>query len=116
MKATFLSILLLITAPAVAADEYIIGKTVACESSGRPYVWGDDHTSFGIAQFQWQTFKEFRQRAGMPWLRWKSPEHQLILMRWMFDAGFADRWTCWRLHHRKWEQEERHLHEVPGRN
>ena len=86
----------LIAIPAHAADWSLMGKIVMCESSGRPYVWGDDHKSFGIAQFKYQTFVEMKHKAHMERLRWRNPGDQLTLMSWMLDHGYSNRWTCYR--------------------
>ena len=87
-----------------AADERLVHAIIMCESSGRLHVWGDDHTSYGIAQFQQVTFNEMKHAAHMRRLTWQNPKHQVILMRWMLDHGHAARWTCWRVHHLEWAE------------
>ena len=96
MRNSILFVCLLFTTPAHAADWDLMGRIVACESSGRPNVWGDDRTSYGIAQFRKVTFEEMKRKAHMPRLRWKNPADQLTLMSWMLDHGYGKRWTCYR--------------------
>lgn len=79
------------------ADELPLAvQIVACESAGRENVWGDDHKSFGIAQFQRVTFNEFKRRANMPDARWSNPYDQLTMLRWALAHHLGRHWACWR--------------------
>ena len=84
-----------------AADVNLVIDIIECESGGRYNEVGDDAygpggVSVGIAQFQKDTFNEMKVLAKMPRLRWKNPIDQLRLMVWMIDAGYANRWSCYR--------------------
>jgi len=92
-----LSILLLLYIPSVnAMDAKLMVDIIECESSGRYDAAGDDGVSVGIAQFQEATFNEMKKKAKMPRLRWKNPIHQMRLLIWMSDNGYANRWSCFR--------------------
>ena len=80
-----------------------MSKIIQCESSFRPNVWGDDHKSYGLAQFREDTFYEFAhqakplmKRAGLWPASWKNPIQQIFLLNWGLDHGYANRWTCYR--------------------
>lgn len=74
----------------------LIADIVACESSGRHKgLWGDGGKSYGIAQFQKNTFYYLAKKAGVSGLKWKSREDQLWLLRWSIDNGYGDNWTCY---------------------
>lgn len=78
------------------ADELPLAvRIVACESAGLADVWGDDHKSFGIAQFQRVTFREMSKRAGLD-LKWRNPYDQLTLLKWALHHGKGHYWTCYR--------------------
>jgi hypothetical protein len=72
-------------------------KIVACESAGQANVWGDDGTSFGIAQFQQRTFNSFKKSMGISQLNWKDPIHQLVLLNWALRNNLGHHWTCYRM-------------------
>lgn len=68
---------------------------ILCESGARhDGVHGDGGRSYGIAQFQLATFRDFRKEAGRPELRWRSRDDQLWLLDWALRNGYGDRWTC----------------------
>jgi len=101
-RCLFLSLALLST-QAQAASVKLMMSIMQCESSLRFDVWGDDGKSFGIAQFRKETFYEFAKqaepkmkRAGYWPPRWRNPQHQVYLLGWALDHGFARRWTCYR--------------------
>ena len=71
-------------------------KIIACESSFRPHIWGDDKKSYGIAQFQKKTFYWLADKAKMKNMDWKLPEHQVRLLMWALDNGYGKYWTCYR--------------------
>lgn len=81
---------------AVQATPEMFINVVACESGGLTRVWGDDHLSYGVLQWQKVTFTELEHRAHMPWLKWKNPLHQMILFKWAVEHGWAHYWTCYR--------------------
>lgn len=70
-------------------------QIIACESAGRADVWGDDHKSFGIAQFQRSTFQEMSRHAGTDG-EWRTPYDQLQLLKWALRHGKGRYWTCYR--------------------
>lgn len=81
----------------VHADELPLAvQIVACESAGRENVWGDNHKSFGIAQFQRVTFKTFKRRAGMADADWRNSYDQLMLLQWALAHNHGWHWTCFR--------------------
>lgn len=82
--------------PVYAADASLIIDIIECESSGRHDVYGDKGKSFGIVQFQKDTFNELKEKAHMRQLVWRNPVHQLRLMVWAIDHGYGDRWSCYR--------------------
>ena len=66
------------------------------ESGLRACVTGDrdkPRLAFGPAQYQKRTFNEFKEEAGLPWLEWKNPEHQIILTWWAIKNGKEHHWT-----------------------
>jgi len=67
-----------------------------CESGLNPSVVGDSGDSIGWAQFQKPTWNDFNKRYGTD-LDIYNPEHQLIMMKKMFEDGFAWRWSCARI-------------------
>lgn len=72
-------------------------KIIICESSGNNKgVWGDDKKSYGIAQFQKETFYELARKAGMKHARWGNAEHQLRLLMWAIRHKKAHLWSCYR--------------------
>lgn len=100
----YLSLLLLFLAcPAAAADADLKLRIMVCESGLKHDAWGDDGKSFGIAQFRKETFYEFSAKAerhmrqAKMWPpQWTNPQHQVFLLDWGLDNGYADRWTCYR--------------------
>ncbi|TAN59830.1 hypothetical protein EPN18_09755 [bacterium] len=76
--------------------EKTVAEIIKCESGGRHEgVWGDGGKSYGIAQFQRQTFRELALKADMPHLRWTSRADQIELLRWAVDNGYGPRWSCY---------------------
>lgn len=95
--------LLLFSPSAPAADADLKLRIMVCESGLKHDAWGDDGKSFGIAQFRKETFYEFSAKAeklmrkAKMWPpRWANPQHQLFLLDWGLDNGYANRWTCYR--------------------
>lgn len=71
--------------------------TLRCESEFKhDGIYGDNGKAYGIAQFHEATFNEFKDRAEMPGLDYKSMEDQIQLMAWAFANNSAYHWTCWR--------------------
>lgn len=71
--------------------------TLRCESEFKhDGIYGDNGKAYGIAQFHEATFNEFKKRADMPELDYKSMEDQIRLMAWAFANDSAYHWTCWR--------------------
>ena len=86
-----------------AADADLKLQIMICESGLNSDKVGDGGASYGIAQFQKHTFREFaamneksmRKRGMWPPSR-KNPQHQLFLLDWGLDNGYANRWkTCY---------------------
>lgn len=104
MKFIFAMLTLLISLTAQAAPPELLLKVMICESGLRYNVWGDDHKSFGIAQFRKETFYEFAEQAkkemktaGFWPPNWQNPQHQLFLLNWGIDNGYSNRWGCYRM-------------------
>lgn len=71
--------------------------TLRCESELKhDGVYGDSGKAYGIAQFHETTFNEFKERAGMLKLDYRSKEDQIQLMAWAFANDSAYHWSCWR--------------------
>ncbi len=67
-----------------------------CESGiSHEGIWGDGGRSYGIAQFQFATFKDLRGQAGRPDLQWKRRDDQLWLLDWALRHGYGRYWTCY---------------------
>jgi len=95
--------------PVHAADQRLAHEIIQCESSGRAHVWGDDHKSYGIAQFRKETFYEFANAAHLRRPNWRDPRQQIYLLNWGIDHGYANRWTCYRLIKKgKWPHDIQH--------
>lgn len=72
-------------------------KILNCESNLKhKNIWGDNHRSYGIAQFQLRTFNYLKNRANRKELKWKSIDDQLWLFDWSLKNGYAKNWTCYR--------------------
>lgn len=72
-------------------------RIILCESNVRHTgVWGDGGKSYGICQFQYATFKDLREEAGRPELRWKNRDDQLWLLDWALRHGYGGRWACYK--------------------
>ncbi len=70
---------------------------LACESGIRHEgIWGDGGKSYGVAQFQYATFKDLRTQAGRPDLHWTNMQDQLWLLDWALRNGYGRYWTCYR--------------------
>jgi hypothetical protein len=86
----------LLAARAEAIKQKHMLDIIICESSAiHENVWGDGGKSYGIAQFQYATFKELRGKAGRPDLRWSKQDDQLWLLSWALDNGYGSKWTCY---------------------
>ncbi len=71
-------------------------QILTCESGIRHEgIWGDGGKSYGIAQFQYATFKDLRTQAGRQDLRWKNMHDQLWLLDWALRNGYGRYWTCY---------------------
>lgn len=72
-------------------------EIVLCESGLKHEgIWGDGGRSYGIAQFQYATFRDLRGQAGRPDLRWKNRDDQLWLLDWALRHGYGRYWTCYK--------------------
>lgn len=72
-------------------------QILTCESGLQHQgIWGDGGKSYGIAQFQYATFKDLRDQAGRPALRWKSRDDQLWLLDWALRHGYGKYWSCYK--------------------
>ena len=75
--------------------------TLACESTWRHYnsdgtiLRGKDG-EYGVAQFMWATFEQYKYEAERPELSIYKYEDQLWLMKWMWERDLKYHWTCWR--------------------
>lgn len=78
------------------AQRELIGKIIACESSGEHDVWGDGGKAYGIVQYWESTFYEDAGKAGIVNPNWKNKQHQLIAMKAALDRGEGAKWSCWR--------------------
>ncbi len=104
-----LSLLLIFSLQANAADKDLMNKIMQCESSNKHLnVWGDGGKSYGIAQFQEATFYEFAHEAKQQMKNaklwppnWHNKAQQIFLLNWGLDNGYAERWTCFRKLNRK---------------
>jgi len=68
---------------------------LACESEVRhDNIWGDGGRAYGIAQWHFATFKELREKAGRPELRWENIHDQIWLLDWALRNGYGKKWTC----------------------
>lgn len=92
----WLLVLLCVGSQAHAADQKLVKAIIQCESSGRTKVWGDDHVSYGIAQFRKETFYEFAAMARLKHADIKNPKQQVYLLNWGLDHSYGNRWTCYR--------------------
>lgn len=95
--------LLFVSGGSHAADADLKLRIMVCESGLKHDAWGDDGKSFGIAQFRKETFYEFSVKAEKlmrkvkMWPpRWENPQHQVVLLDWGLDNGYANRWTCYK--------------------
>ncbi len=87
---------LMMVLPCYALDVDTMVTIIDCESAGKYNAVGDGGKSYGIVQFQKATFNEMKRQAHMPNLEYKNPIHQMRLMVWGFNHGYASRWTCFR--------------------
>lgn len=97
-----IALTLVLSSAARADDLDLFIKIIECESGGRYNAIKRDEkiggASFGIAQFQKDTFFEFKHEAGHPEYQWKNPVHQMKLLAWVIKhrPDLLKRWTCWR--------------------
>ncbi|MBI5236702.1 MAG: hypothetical protein HY886_10715 [Deltaproteobacteria bacterium] len=76
--------------------ERVVAGIIDCESGGRhDELWGDGGKSYGVAQFNEETFHRFAAKAGMPHLEWKDRDDQITLLRWAVVNGFGRSWSCY---------------------
>lgn len=74
----------------------IVLQIIGCESDFRHInVWGDGKTSYGIGQYKRKTFYWLAEKAGMTNLNWKDRQHQITLMKWAVEHGYAELWSCY---------------------
>lgn len=67
---------------------------ILCESSWNKNAIGDKGKSFGLGQFQYQTFEWLKNKANMSKLKWKDPHDQITLLIWAVENDFINLWTC----------------------
>jgi hypothetical protein len=72
-----------------------IYATIMCESSWRPFVYGDHNLAYSLAQFHKPTFEEFNKKRGSN-LDYYNPFDQIDLMIWAFENNLQTHWTCWK--------------------
>lgn len=86
--------------------EVSIRKIIQCESEGKQNLWGDKnyiYPAYGIAQMQNRTFLWLSNISGKKNLKWKNPDHQIILLKWALENGQGNLWTCFRVLSKKGE-------------
>ena len=92
-------------APIVSIDEYakqaaqdagISAKKflglISCESEWKEDAVGDHHRSFGILQFQKETFRRFSKKYDLEMLHIASSFDQIDLASLMIRDGYEDHW------------------------
>lgn len=76
--------------------ERVVAGIINCESGGRhDGLWGDGGRSYGVAQFNEQTFYRFAAKSGAPNLDWKNREDQIVLLHWAVTNGYGPSWSCY---------------------
>lgn len=86
----------------MASDLDLFIKIIECESGGRHNAKKKDEPrggpSSGIAQFQQDTFREFKIAAGHPEYRWNNPVHQMRLLQWVIEKrpDLLTHWSCYK--------------------
>mgnify|MGYP001558805881 CR=1 FL=1 len=76
--------------------EKIVADIIVCESGGRhDGLWGDVGRSYGVAQFNEETFYRFVKKSGAGKLDWKDRNDQIFLLRWAVSNGYGPSWSCY---------------------
>lgn len=76
--------------------ERVVAGIINCESGGRhDGLWGDGGRSYGVAQFNEQTFYRFASKSGAPNLDWKNRKDQIVLLHWAVTNGYGPSWSCY---------------------
>ena len=73
----------------------LLREIVNLESSWKETAIGDNGKAWGLVQFHEPTFNQFKQEAGMNYLEYKNPYHQLTLLVWSFENGKEKHWTTY---------------------
>jgi len=79
----------------------VIENVIMCESSGRHYKSNGEilrgrSGEYGIGQFMPQTWDWFNEIRGTN-LNIMCEQDQLAMMKWAFDSGYHNHWTCYRI-------------------
>lgn len=80
-------------------DPKIMSDVVECESGYKVTAFnGKDPNggSYGVSQFQKGTFDWFTREMGIRDYDYRNPLHQLEVMAWAFDQGYASHWSCFK--------------------
>lgn len=72
----------------------IVRGLILCESSWNKNAVGDNGKSFGLGQFQQETFDWLKKKAKMNNLQWKDAYDQIILLIWAVENNYTDLWSC----------------------
>ena len=73
----------------------LLREIVNLESSWKETAVGDNGKAWGLVQFHEPTFNQFKQEAGMDYLEYENPYHQLTLLVWSFENGKEKHWTTY---------------------
>ena len=73
----------------------VLEEIIQRESSGKhDGIWGDEGKSYGIAQFQENTFYWLAEKAGLQNPNWKDESQQITLLAWAVKNGYGNLWTA----------------------
>lgn len=82
------------------ASFHELSVVASCESSFNVNAHNPndpDSGSYGLFQFQRNTFKLFSEELGKE-MDIHNPEDQIELAAYAFSKGYQSHWTCWRIH------------------
>ncbi len=75
----------------------LIKEIIHRESSGRHKgVYGDNYNSYGICQFQWDTFHKFAKKYKIKNANYYGKADQISLMARMIKDGFGFEWSVYK--------------------
>ena len=76
-------------------DSSVVSKVIQCESEGKVTAMGDGGRSYGIAQFQKETFLRMEKKLGED-LNYDSAYDQIKLLSFAISEGWGNEWTTYR--------------------